>query len=312
MSSESAARAHGLVGTIRRHPLVSFFAITYATSWILWIPVIGLPPFDAARHAPAFWILPGIMSVTVTAFALTAITQGKAGVRRLLQRLVLWRVGPQWFAVAVLLIPVAGIRVAVAFGVPDALGAFAPGALALYPAAYAVHFIFGPLFEESGWRGFALPRMQQHFGPVRGSLLLGLLWSAWHFFLYVPVWFASGNAVDGLLSLVVFVVTTTGMTFLFTWMSNNSRASLLLAILMHGSVDGTTTYMQVLADKGLISPAAAELSVGIGMAIGIVVVMVILLVATRGKLSYPRYRQEAEALDLDPESTAQPSPTAGP
>jgi uncharacterized protein len=311
MAAESAARAGGLVGTIRRHPLVSFFVIAYATSWILWIPVIGLPPFDAGRHTPALYILPGTMSVTATAFALTAITQGKPGVRRLLQRLVLWRVGPQWFAVAVLLIPVAGILVAVAFGVPDALGAFAPGALALYPAAYAAHFIFGPLFEESGWRGFALPRMQHRFGPVRGSLLLGLLWSGWHFFLYVPVWFASGNAADGLISLAVFVVMTTGMTFLFTWLFNNTRAGLLTAILMHGSVDGTSTYLQVLADKGLISPAAAELSIGIGMTIAIVVLLVILLVTTRGKLSYPRYRREAEALDLDPAETAEPIPTAG-
>lgn len=127
----------------------------------------------------------------------------------------------------------------------------------------------------------------------------------------MPVWFASGDAADGLISLAVFVVTTTGMTFLFTWLFNNTRASLLLAILMHGSVDGTSTYMQVLADKGLISPAAAELSIGIGVTIGIVVLLVILLVTTRGKLSYPRYRREAEALDLGPAETAQPSPAAG-
>ena len=96
---------------------------------------------------------------------------------------------PQWFAVAVLVIPLSEVVVAVALGSPDALRALAPAALVLYPAAYLSHFFFGPLFEESGWRGFAFPRMQHRFGPVRGSLLLGLLWMGWHLLLYGPAWF---------------------------------------------------------------------------------------------------------------------------
>jgi hypothetical protein len=64
------------------------------------------------------------------------------------KRLTWWRVGPQWVAVAVLLIPLPSIVAAVALGAPDAL---APSALLLYPGAYFAHFFFGPLFEESGW-----------------------------------------------------------------------------------------------------------------------------------------------------------------
>jgi uncharacterized protein len=101
-------------------------------------------------------------------------------------------VGLQWYAVAVLLIPLIEVLVAAALGSPNALGALSPAALLLYPAAYAAHFFFGPLFEESGWRGFALPRMQHRHGPLWGTLLLGIIWSAWHFFLYVPVWFQGG------------------------------------------------------------------------------------------------------------------------
>jgi membrane protease YdiL (CAAX protease family) len=296
----------GLVAAIRSHPLISFFVISYAVTWLLWSPVVvlGLPPFSATRHAPSLYVLPGIaIGVTGTAFVLTAVIHGRAGVRRLVQRLTWWRVGPQWFAVAVLLIPVASVVVAVVLGAPDALNVFTPTALVSYPAAYLVHFFFGPLFEESGWRGFALPRMQHRFGPARGTLLLGLLWSAWHFFLYAPVWFAGGGA-DGLVSLAVFTVTTTAMTVLFTWMFNNTRASLLLAILMHGSVDGTTTYYQVLADRGVISADAADLCAGFGLTIAVVLIAVVLLVVTRGRLSYPRYQREAEALDLSPATAA--------
>ena len=109
------------------------------------------------------------------------------------------------------------------------------------------HFFFGPLFEESGWRGFALPRMQHRFGPVRGSLLLGMLWTGWHFFLYVPGWIQLG-AIGGVAG-AGFVVTGTALTFIFTWLSNNTKASLLLTILLHGSVDGTATYIYLLAEK---------------------------------------------------------------
>jgi uncharacterized protein len=219
-------------------------------------------------------------------------------------------VGLQWYAVAVLLIPLTEILVAAALGSPGALGALSPAALLLYPAAYAAHFFFGPLFEESGWRGFALPRMQHRHGPLWGTLLLGIIWSAWHFFLYVPVWFQGGSVVGGLLGAGQFVVLTTSMTFIFTWLFNNTQASLLLSILLHGSVDGTATYMQVLAEKGLISADAAGNSIGLGVLIGCVVWALLLTVVTRGRLSYQRYQREAEPLDLRPSMEQQSAPRA--
>jgi membrane protease YdiL (CAAX protease family) len=86
-------------------------------------------------------------------------------VERLLQRLVLWRVNLPWYAVAVLLIPLTQVLVAVALGHPEALGSLAPKPLPRYPAAYGAHFLFGPLFEEYGWHGFALHRLQHRYGP---------------------------------------------------------------------------------------------------------------------------------------------------
>lgn len=315
-SSKSAslvAQSAGIVQTMRKHPLVSFFVLAYAVSWLLWSPVVflNLPVFNPVTHAPSLYVLPGIaIGVTGSAFLMTAVTQGRAGVNRLLQRLIGWRVGLRWYAVAVLLIPLTEILIAVVLGSPNALGALSPAALLLYPAAYAAHFFFGPLFEESGWRGFALPRMQHRYGPLFGTLLLGILWSVWHFFLYVPVWFQSGSMVEGLLGTSIFVATTTSMTFIFTWLFNNTRASLLLSILLHGSVDGTATYMQVLADKGIISADAADTSINLGLLIGCVVWAVLLVVVTRGRLSYRRYQREAEPLDLGAAMEQQPTPRA--
>ena len=275
---------------LRARPLLWFFVLAYAVTWVLWIPLVvgGVPAFSATTHAPSLYALPGVaVGVTGTAFFMTAVTDGRAGVRRLLQRLVSWRVGVRWYLVAVLLLPLGQILVTAAVVSPDALRALTPSALAAYPGAYAAQFFFGPLFEESGWRGFALPRMQRRFGPMRATVLLGLLWSGWHFFLYAPAWFAGGGA-NGVLGLGLFVVFTTGLTVVFTWLSNNTGASLLLVILLHGSVDGTATYLQVLADRGVIPADAAAFSVEFGVLIVAVLTALALIALTRGRLGYGR------------------------
>ncbi|BBZ74922.1 CAAX amino protease [Mycolicibacterium anyangense] len=289
-----------LAEMLRARPLVWFFVLSYGVTWLLWAPLVfaGVPAFSETTHTPSWYALPGVaIGVTGTAFFMTAVTQGRAGVQRLLRRLTQWRVAPVWFAVAILLVPVGQVLVTAALVSPDALRALTPSALAIYPTSYLAHFVFGPLFEESGWRGFALPRMQHRFGPVRATLLLGLLWSGWHFFLYAPSWFA-GGAVNGVVGVGIFVVFTTSISFLFTWLSNNTGASLLLAILLHGSVDGTATYLERLGDKGVISSDVATFSGQFGVLILCLLTAVVLVVATRRQLGYLRYRGGPEQLDI--------------
>lgn len=289
-----------LAEMLRARPLVWFFVLSYGVTWLLWAPLVfaGVPAFSETTHTPSWYALPAVaIGVTGTAFFMTAVTQGRAGVQRLLRRLTQWRVAPVWFAVAILLVPVGQVLVTAALVSPDALRALTPSALAIYPTSYLAHFVFGPLFEESGWRGFALPRMQHRFGPVRATLLLGLLWSGWHFFLYAPSWFA-GGAVNGVVGVGIFVVFTTSISFLFTWLSNNTGASLLLAILLHGSVDGTATYLERLGDKGVISSDVATFSGQFGVLILCLLTAVVLVVATRRQLGYLRYRGGPEQLDI--------------
>jgi uncharacterized protein len=310
-TSSSPAASGGLVQTMRRHPLVSFFLLAYAVSWALWLPVLlfHLPTSSEISHTPTIYILPGIaFGVTGSAFLMTALTQGNAGVRRLLQRFVLWRVGWQWYAVAILAIPLTEVLITLVLpGGQDALRALSPAALLLYAAAYFSHFYFGPLFEEAGWRGFALPRLQHRYGPLVGTLILGFFWGVWHFFLYLPIFLAGGDVVGGMLSAGTFLLTTIAMSFVFTWVFNNTQGSILLAMLVHGSVDGTTTYILVLADRHLLSATAAANIVGLANLLACIVLALLLIVFTRGRLSYPRYQQEAEALDLAPSMEQKPA-----
>ncbi|WHU45493.1 type II CAAX endopeptidase family protein [Gordonia sp. L191] len=279
---------HPLRTLARRRPLTTFFVTAYLITWVLWSPIVlmGLPVFDATRHAPSLAVLPGIaIGVTGTAFALTALIDGRDGVVALLRRLGSWRHGAQWYLVAILLLPMSGLLAALVFGDTGAGAALALSSLAIYPASYLAHFFFGPLFEETGWRGFALPRLEERLGPLRGTLVLSILWAGWHFFLYVPTWFADGAAA-GISDTVTFTVSVMAMSFAFTWLSNNTGASLLLCILMHGSVDGTSTYFQRLADRGVMSQDDASMAIGLGALVGYVVVAVILLITTRASLGY--------------------------
>lgn len=285
---------------LRRHPVVSFFVIAYAVSWLLWAPMVagGVPVFSESRHVPSPAALPGIaIGVTGTAFFMTWVTQGRAGVRRLLQRLTTWEVEWWWYAVALLTIPLIELAVTAVAVDPGVLRALTPSALLLFPAAFAAHFVFGPLFEETGWRGFALPRLQHRFGPLRASLLLGLLWSGWHFFLYAPGWIRDGAAA-GTVGMVLFVVFTTAISVVFTWLSNNTRASLLLVMLLHGSINGTATYVQVLADRGVISHDSALFCAGFGAVFAALLTAVAVTMISKRRLGYPMYRYEAEHMDI--------------
>jgi uncharacterized protein len=280
---------NSLLHLLRRHPLFFFYLMAYTITWVLWLPAVlwHLPVHDLRNIAGV------ALGVTGSALLMTALTEGKAGVLRLLRRFVLWRVGLQWYAFAILGIPL--IEVVLGFVLPggqDALRAFAPTSLLLYPGAYAFRFYFGPFWEEAGWRGFALPRLQQRHGPVVGTLMLGFLWGLWHLPLYLPSEIQQAGVVGGLLSFAIFVLITMAMAFIFTWVFNNTKGSLLLAILLHASIDGTQTYIQTLAERHVLSAIANNNIQSLGLTLGIVVLALLLIVFTRGRLSYERNLRE--------------------
>ena len=95
-------------------------------------------------------------------------------------------------------------------------------------------FLGGPLGEEIGWRGYALPRLQQRFGMAAGSIVLGVLWALWHW----PVFFIPGLDQYGQ-AFVPYILYVTALSVAFAWLYNNTAGSLLLAVLMHTAVNQT-------------------------------------------------------------------------
>ena len=165
---------------------------------------------------------------------------------------------------------------------PPDLGALGgPADMVTHLVGFVLTMVLGgPLFEEIGWRGFALPRLQRMRGPLAASLILGVLWAFWRLpqFL-VPAWAASSGG-GGISGIVLFVLAAVAFSVVISWVFNNTRASLLLAVLVHTSIDAFSGTM------GAVYPTAATSAWP--MIIGFGVVAMALLLGTRGRLNYER------------------------
>lgn len=221
------ARTVGVRAIVRRYPTTTFFLLAFLVTWAVWVPNVLAPDSVAGTLAP-FWTY-GPATAAVIVAALTGT------LRDLGARLVRWRVGWQWYAVVLL------------------------GPAAFYATLAALHAVFGwsgeldqpnglraaligflPLFltlvltdglgEETGWRGFALPRMLERTGPMLASLVLGVVWALWH----LPLFWTVGNPNYGE-AFVIMLIELPAMSVLYTWLFQHTAGSALLAILFHAS-----------------------------------------------------------------------------
>ena len=297
---DNAAQQPGATreGLLARHPLLFFFLIAYAGSWLLEVPIAlsetgsGLLPFTIPRPMLALAIAAAtFLGPTLSAYIMTYMTEGRIGIRRLLRRYVLWRVGLRWYLFVLLGIP--AIEVLGAIVVPGALASFQPLTLTLvlaYPVAFVSTFILGgPLGEEPGWRGFALPHLQPLHGPLVGSLILGILWASWH----LPLFWSGVWTPPTIPNIVMFILMITALTIIMTWVFNNAKGSLLITMLMHASFN---TFANRIEAPLFPAPILSEYGL-LPVLIGFGATALVLIVVTRGRLGYQHYLQEVEERD---------------
>jgi uncharacterized protein len=261
---------------VARHPIVSYFVFAYAFTWgFIGIFLIGLKvPLNGLTNV---FVIAG---PTVAALVATALCLGGPGVVQLLKRLVLVRVNVFWYAFALIIVPL--LFVVGTIVLPGAIAAFAPvpaDVIGQAPLTFVlVWFVGGPLLEEIGWRGFALPRLQRRLNPTVASLILGLLWAVWHFPLYLLPAFAEQNGGLSFTSLALYTVSVLAMTFVFTWVFNRTRGSLFIAVLLHTAINTFSVYLAAMFPKFGDDPLAALGGVG--------VFAIVLIVVTRTRLGY--------------------------
>lgn len=209
------------------HETATFFAVTIAATWIVWIVLYrsGILSEPGAR-------IIGTWAPTLTAIALTAGERGLKGVGTLLRRLLIWRAHPLWYAFA---IGSTAVIVVVAIAAHRALGGVAvsdndPAQWYLVFPGFASIFFVSVLGEEVGWRGYALPRLQGRFGPLRASLVIGTIWGVWH----LPLWWMGGN-FHAQIPFGLFVLQDIALAIVMTWMLNRTGGSLLLVSILHAA-----------------------------------------------------------------------------
>ena len=282
--SGAVSNENGLSAFIRSHQLTSYFILAFLGAWLVFIPLnlaqngFGVLPFSLPLTP--LLALATFTGPTFATLVMVGITDGHSGIKSLFQRYTFRRVGLFWLFVALFgplmaflttsIIELRSVSIAATQQIIVTI-------LSLYPVYIVLGLITGPLGEEVGWRGFALPKLQEKMGPVWGSLCLGVLWAAWHFPLFfLPAW--SGGLSVSLLALAYFTWVIP-FTVIMTWVYNNTRGNLLIMTLLHAAENAAVTLIAL----QLIVIRPTDLFFQL-KAYGLLALF--LIVITRGKLGY--------------------------
>jgi membrane protease YdiL (CAAX protease family) len=268
---------------IKKYQIIIFFALTFIISWYPWYT--GGVGFKAAGPSYA-----GLIVV--------ALVAGWQGIMEMLQRLVHWRVGVKWWAVAFLGPLVISLA---AIGIHMLAGGTAPSFLIWKQEPHMILVLMLILIspiggaggeEPFGWRGYAQPKLQEKLGkwaPLITSFIIGIVWAVWH----LPEFYnpASTQYAMGISGMLVLLVMEINNSIIMTWLYNKTGGSVLVAgVIWHLSIDTFSTSL--LSDFTMASMLVGEAIQPVDMRLitmmaGIMALFaLVLIVLTKGRLGY--------------------------
>lgn len=242
------SRIHSIRKRIREYPVLTFFVGAYAITWGIWFPVLtaidrGWMPYNTIT---ILVLVAGSFGPPVSAATVTYLTGGS--LKGWFSQVLRWRVAPRWWLAA--------------FGLPLVLYGFMAGIhlllggqlnwsevnpLASIPLAYLNIFIWGGGNEELGWRGFALPYLQERYSALISSLIIGVVWAVWH----APAGIIERGVTGWAVDLPIYAVIVIGISIVATLLYNNTGGSVLITMVFHAGVNAGQGLYPV---EGMITP----------------------------------------------------------
>jgi membrane protease YdiL (CAAX protease family) len=197
-----------------------YLGLAFLISWAAW-PLVALNP-ESSPLVP--------FGPLLAAVVMALLTGGPRELRVLVSQLGRWPRSPWWYLIALggpVVVAVAAVAVSIA------LGASPAPVSADWPAVGGVFLttvVIVGLFEEVGWRGYALPRLQRHHSGLRAALLLGAVWGLWH----LPELLSDP---DGQRPPIPFLIFVLAQSVILTWQYNSTLGSLPIVIVSHAAIN---------------------------------------------------------------------------
>ena len=260
---------------IKRNPLLSMYIIMFTIAWSIMIPQALYSQGILSTPLPGFLEILTGWTPAIAAIIVSAVLAGRSGVRALFGRFLIWKVGAPWYLIGTFLLALiilGGIGLHMLFG----------GATPVIPAAgtplwqlaliFLAFVLLGFLIntEEIVWRGFALPHLQ----PRYGALLAALFIAVPEVLLHLPLFWVQDSFIRSV-GLDWFTAFSVAAVFIFTYVFNRTKGSLLIVTLLHASQNA---WSNLLSDN---SPRPFYFTVALFWALALV-----LLLVTKGKLGY--------------------------
>ena len=258
-------------GWIAARPVIAFVAMAYGISWGLWLVSSLLGGDESVLGAAMFFL--GGFGPALAALAVLRATGGS--IRAWVRSILHWRVPARYwlYALGLPAVVMASANLALVVLGEEVEWSLLGDRVVPYAGTFVLTLFFLGAQEEPGWRGFALPRLQERFSPLTATLVLGLIWGVWHVPLYGPVGF------------VVPLV----LAFFYTWVFNRT-GSTLMAILLHASFTPAQDHLILLSEE---THGTTDVAMGLAYLVGALVVVAL----TRGRLGFDR-RQNRKVIGV--------------
>lgn len=275
-SSIADAKENGFKTFVKRNPLLSMYILLFILAWpVLVSQALYSQGIISVQPPMIFGILTG-WAPGVAAVVVTGIIAGRAGLRELFGRFRIWRMGLQWYAVALFALAafiLGGIGLQVMLGgVMPAIPAAGASAINIV-LSFVVLIVAGVLLntEEIAWRGFALPRLQSKYGVLFGCILLAIPEALLH----MPYFWNKDIAFYQTVGMFWFTAFSVALVFIYAYVFNKTSGSLLIVTILHASQNA---WANLLSDNTL---RPFQFTVALMWMIAIALILL-----TKGRLGY--------------------------